>query len=508
MRDPKTKLTGEDLRFILGLKLKGLRQEQKTTLRELAARSGLSISYLSEIEKGKKYPKPEKLIEIAHALGIPFEELVSPQVDEQLDPVTAVFSSEFLQGFPFELFGVKPEDLFGLATEQPERAAALIRALLDIGRTYDVQVEQFLLAALRSYQQMNHNYFADLEDAAARLRAAYGWAGDAVIDNAALGDLLVREHGYQLDFETLEEHPDLRGFRSVYLAGPPPRLLVNGHLMASQQRFVLAREVAYRFLGLTTRAITSSWIHVESFEQVLNNFQASYLAGAILMDRDRLVADLRVWFAEPRWDGAALVRCMERYDATPEMFFHRLAELLPQLFGLGELFFLRFSDDAATGQPRLTKSLNISRVPVPHGSGLHETYCRRWPALRLLAELRDRDRRRESPPAAPTIAAQRSQFIDAGAEFFVIAAGRPLALARSSHSSVSIGLLLDDAFKRTVRFWDDPAIPRVLVNLTCERCPLTASECTERAAPPVVHLREVDQQRKLDALSRLLSRNG
>jgi len=523
-------LTGEGLRFILGLKLKSLRHEKGQSLSELAHRSGLSISYLSEIEKGRKYPKPEKLIDIARALGIAFEELVSPQVDEELDPVKAIFSSDFLQGFPFQLFGVEPEDLFGLATDHPERAAALIRALFDIGRTYDVHVEQFLLAALRSYQQMNANYFAELEEAAIRFRAERGWTGNEALEEGALRAVLEGEFGYRLDLDTLPTHPDLAGFRSVYLAGRPPRLLVNGRLMPSQQRFILGREIGYRYLGLTQRAVTSSWIRVESFDQVLNNFSASYFAGALLIDRDRLVADLGELFAAPRFRGEAIVECMRRYDATPETFFHRLTELLPRFFGLDELFFLRFSEDAATGSVNLTKSLNISRVPVPHGVGLHETYCRRWPALELLARMAGEIYRapeaapalaapaaalarrgralvtKPKSPRPPLVAAQRSQFLDAGAEFFVIAMARPLALARGAGSSVALGLLLDDRFRQVVRFADDPAVPRVLVNLTCERCPLTEEECAERAAPPTVYRDLEAQARKERALAELLAR--
>ncbi len=526
---PTRRLTGEDLRFILGLKLKSLRQARGRTLSDLAQGSGLSISYLSEIEKGRKYPKPEKLIDIAHALGVSFEDLVSPQVDEELDPVKAVFSSDFLQGFPFELFGVQPEDLFGLATDHPERAAALIRALLDIGRTYDVQVEQFLLAALRSYQQMNANHFGELEEAAIRFRAERGWTGNEALEPGALRAVLEKEFGYRIDLDTLPAHPDLAGLRSVYLAGDPPRLLVNGRLMPSQQRFVLGREIGYRYLGITRRAVTSSWIRVESFDQVLNNFSASYFAGALLIDRDRLVADLAGLFAEPRFRGEAIVDCMRRYDATPETFFHRLTELLPRFFGLAELFFLRFSEDAASGRVHLTKSLNISRVPVPHGVGLHETYCRRWPALQLLARMAGEIYRLGDPasPAAakrqggagprrgrprssrslrpPLVAAQRSRFLDAEAEFFDLAMARPLALATGAGSSVALGLRIDDRFRRTVRFWDDPAVPRVVVNLTCERCPLTESECAERAAPPIVYRELAAQARKEQALAELLA---
>ncbi len=555
------RVTGEDLRFILGLKMKSLRQERGLTLQELAARCGLSISYLSEIEKGKKYPKADKLIAIAQALGTPFEELVSPQVNEELAPVKAVFSTEFLQGFPLELFGVDPEDLFGIATESPERAAALIRALLEVGRSYDVEVEQFLLAALRSYQQLNHNHFPELEAAAARCRAEHGWPAGENLGPDVLAAVLAVEHGYHLDFSTLPAHAELRGFRSVYLgrhrpppaAGPPgaavlagpsrssrssasaasvassrppispaspgspgaagglrdargaPRLLVNGNLLPSQQAFVLARELGYRYLGLTgARAMTSSWIKVESFEQVLNNFYASYFAGALLIEQDRLVADLAAFFARRLWDGAELMACIARYEATPEMFFHRLTELLPRLLGLEELFFLRFAHDAGSDRYRLTKFLNSSRVPAPRAVVLDETYCRRWPALRLMRQLDERPRASHAgPQPAPLVSVQRSHFLAADAEFIVITVARPLALASDSTSSVSLGLLLDDACKRIVRFWDDPAIPRVDVNLTCERCSLAAADCHERAAPPTVWRRLAAQERQEQALAAL-----
>jgi XRE family transcriptional regulator, fatty acid utilization regulator len=499
------RVTAEDLRFILGLKMKSLRQERALTLQELAARCGLSVSYLSEIEKGKKYPKADKLIAIAQALGAPFEELVSPQVTAALAPVKAVFSTEFLQGFPLELFGVDPEDLFGIATESPERAAALIRALLDVGRTYDVEVEQFLLAALRSYQQLNHNHFPDLEAAAARCRAEHGWPAGENVGADAVAAALAAEHGYQLDFGTLPAHPELRGFRSVYLGGDAPRLLVNGNLLPSQQAFVLARELGYRYLGLSgARAMTSSWVKVESFEQVLNNFYASYFAGALLIEQDRLIADLTAFFARRRWDGAALTACIARYEATPELFFHRLTELLPRRLGLEELYFLRFAHDAGSDRYRLTKFLNSSHVPAPRAVVLDETYCRRWPALRLMRQLDERPRLApEGPAGAPLVTVQRSHFLAAGAEFIVMTAARPLALASDSTSSVSLGLLLDDACKRTVRFWNDPAIARVAVNLTCERCPLSAADCQERAAPPTVWRRLAAQERQEQALAAL-----
>jgi hypothetical protein len=498
---PSPPLDSEHLRYVLGLKLRSLRQEKGKPLKAIAARSGLSVSYLSEIEKGKKYPKPGKLIDLARALDVPFDSLVSLQVDEELNPVKAVFSSSLLREFPFDLFGIQPEDLFDLVTQDPARAGALLRTFLEVGRLYDVHAEHFLLAALRSYQQMHANYFEELEEAAASYRRARGWSGRKPPAFARLRAILEREHGYAVDEKTLPAHPDLRSFRSVFVDGERPRLLINGRLMPSQKGFLLAREIGYRELRVTERATTSTWIKVESFEQVLNNFKASYFAGALLIDRDVLREDLGRFFARPKWDGTALLESMRRYDATPETFFHRLTQLIPRFFGLREIFFMRFSHAVRSKSYDLTKVLNLSRVPVPHGVGAGETYCRRWPALRLLREMEHGGKRRDP---GPVVTAQRSHFLDEDAEFFVIAMARPLALSDRANSSVSLGFLVDDAFRDGVRFWDDPSVPRVEVNLTCERCRLSSRECRDRAAPPILHDRQEKQNRKEDALRQLL----
>jgi hypothetical protein len=427
---------------------------------------------------------------------------VTLHVEEELDPVKAVFSSSLLREFPFELFGVEPQDLFDLVTQDPTKAGALLRTFLEVGRIYDVHAEHFLLAALRSYQQMHANYFEDLEDAAASLRRARGWTGRTPPSFSRLRAVLERDYRYELDAETLPADPDLRSLRSVFRDGPRPRLLVNGRLMPSQKAFVAAREIGYRILGLKERPETSTWIKVESFDQVLNNFKASYFAGALLIGRDVLREDLGRFFARTKWHGDALAEGMRRYDATPETFFYRLTQLLPRFFGLREIFFMRFSQRSGSGQPALTKVFNLSRVPVPHGVGSAETYCRRWPVIRLLSQMAKTGKRRA---AGPAVMAQRSRFLDAGAEFFVIAMARPLVLTDGASSSVSLGFLVDDALRERVRFCDDPAVPRVDVNLTCERCRLSPAQCRDRAAPPLLHLREESQVRKEEALRRLLS---
>ncbi|HUF90249.1 MAG TPA: XRE family transcriptional regulator [Gemmatimonadota bacterium] len=499
--DP-VRLGAENLRFILGLKLRKHRQEKGLSLSDLAARAGISVSYLSEIENGRKHPKPEKLIRLAEALAVPYDELVSLQVAGELDPLKAFLGSEFVREFPFELFGIEPQHLFALVADTPSKSAALFETFLEIGRTYGVQVEHMLFAALRSYQQLRHNYFQEMENAAAAFRAAQGWAKGEKPSDDALRAILEERHGCAVDEESLARHPELHGFRSVFVPGDPPRLLVNARLLPSQKAFIYGREIAYRELGLRERAVTGSWLHVDSFGQVLNNFKASYFAGAILIDEEALVEELSELFARERWDGEALLDCMRRFDATPEMFFYRLSQVVPERFGLADVFFLRFHHATGSDDFRLTKVLNFSHVPVPHGIGLDEHYCRRWPALRLLGDLDSRQW--TGRPGDPLVAAQRSRFLNEDAMFFVIAVARPLALTEGMKSCVSFGFLVNDAFREKVRFWGDPDVPELLVNLTCERCPLTPEECQDRVAPPTIYRQEERHQAQARALAELL----
>ncbi len=501
-RIPDPRLEPESVRFILGLKLRKLRRERHLSLTALAARAGMSVSYLSEIEGGRKHPKPDKLIRLSEALGIAYDDLVSLQVADELDPLKAILGSEFVREFPFEFFGIEPQDLFALVADVPGKSAALFQTFLEVGRTYGVQVEHLLFAAMRSYQQLRHNYFLEMETTAAAFRAAEAWPSGKVPAAGELRSLLEDRYRCAVDEESLASHPDLHGFRSVFLPGDPPRLLVNDRLLPSQKAFIYGREIGYRYLGLDERAVTGSWLNVDSFGQVLNNFKASYFSGALLIDEGALGEMLISFLGRDRWDGEAFLECMRRFDATPEMFFYRLSQIVPERFGLEEIFFLRFHHATGSDDFRLTKALNLSHVPVPHGIGLDEHYCRRWPAMRLLKKL---DHRQWSgQPGGPLVSAQRSRFLNEDATFFVIAVARPLALSEGLKSCVSLGFLLNGAFRKRVRFWNDPDVPDVDVNLTCERCGLTPEECLDRAAPATLFQQSQARERQARALAGLL----
>jgi len=236
--------------------------------------------------------------------------------------------------------------------------------------------------------------------------------------------------------------------------------------------------------------MTSAPERVDSFEQVLNDFKASYFAGALLINRERLLADIKEFFALERWQPRRFREFLDRYEVTPEIFMYRLTEVLPEYLGI-KLHFLRFNHEA--GEYRLVKHLNMSQVLIPGGTGLDEHYCRRWLAIRILHDL-EREGATRKKVAEPIVGAQLSRFVDTNERYLCVAMARRLALNPAATSSVSLGFRCDEEFERTVRFAKDPSITRLDIDGTCERCRLTKEECQERAAPP--HLLELERARR------------
>ena len=80
----------EYIRLIFGLKLKQIRTEKNLSLFGLAKLSGLSKSYLNEIEKGKKYPKRDKIILLAEALEVIYNKKVKFETISKDDKVSKI----------------------------------------------------------------------------------------------------------------------------------------------------------------------------------------------------------------------------------------------------------------------------------------------------------------------------------------------------------------------------------------------------------------------------------
>jgi transcriptional regulator with XRE-family HTH domain len=68
-------MEGKELRGVLGKNLKLFRGHRNWSQADLAEHTGISLTFLGDIERGKKWPYPDTLTNLARALDIEVHEL-------------------------------------------------------------------------------------------------------------------------------------------------------------------------------------------------------------------------------------------------------------------------------------------------------------------------------------------------------------------------------------------------------------------------------------------------
>ena len=470
----------EVIKLLFGFKLKYLRQEQGLGLEELAARTGLSKSYIHDIEKGKKYPKVDKINTLATGLGVEYDFLVSRRASKKMQPVVDLLTSDLLKEFPLEQFGIQTPKLLELMATTPDRANAFISTITGITRHYQLEREHLYFTALRSFQDLHDNYFPELEEIAAAIRRELHLPTGKEMDVAMMTKALQEHFQIRVDYEGLAKVTAWGECRSYYSKAMRV-LYIREDLSPAQQRFLLGRELAFQHQQWTQRPYETRILEVPDFETLLNNFQASYVASALLMDETAMVEDIRTWMEARSWRPHQLKQFLVDYEVTPEMLLQRLTNLLPHHFGLGDLFFIRLQGDRDLKHYRMTKELHLSQQHSPYANALNEHYCRRWVSVNIIKQARQRLSDSEEP--AILIDAQISRYWATTNEYLCISMARSEAGSNQNLSSVTLGLMINDHSRELIGFLGDTSVPTRIVNTTCERC--SVPDCEARVVPPL-----------------------
>ncbi len=491
-------------KIILGLKVRQLRMDKRLSFAVLSEQTGMSVSYLNEIEKGKKYPKEDKIKLLAHALETTSESLISGDMPQSLSVVEDLLKSNFLHELPLDLFGIEMNKVVEIIANAPLRVGAFISTLVELSRNYALREENFYFGALRSYLELNNNYFEDLEEAVRQFVKHNKVPTGHSLPDHFLANLLEKKCGYKIIENGLDSFPELKHIRSVYVP-KTKQLLLNGSLNEQQRAFQFGKELGFNALLLKERAYTASLQRVKTFDEALNHFKAGYFSAALLMNRETFVKDMGQFLKIEKWDnGIFLKQLMQKYQATPEMLFQRMTNVLPHFFGLNKLFFLRFIHRLETNQFDINKELHLNRRHHPHGNGLDEHYCRRWVSISLLNELQELQNSQIDNPIEvkreeTVVGIQRSHYFQTNDEYLCF------TIARSSGArnvSVTIGILIDDDSMQKIKFINDPLISHREVSTTCERCGI--KNCLERAIEPIVVLQKQQRAKINDALKKIL----
>ncbi len=479
----------EYIKLIFGLKLKQIRTDKNLSLFGLSKLTGLSKSYLNEIEKGKKYPKPDKIVMLSDKLDVPYDHLVSLKLDKNLAPIGELLRSKVLKEIPLELFGIKESNLIDIVANAPAKVNAFISTIIEIAQHYNFSRENFYLASVRSFQEANNNYFDDLEQQVLKFAKAYHIDLSKPIKSKELEEILIEEYGYTIDNKELETHKELDNLRSVYIP-KSKTLLIADHIDNAQRTFIYAKELAYNFLETEERLYTFSRIKFDNFDQVLNNFYASYFAGALIIPRESITPQLTELFNKDPFKEQDFIKLFKLYNASPETFYQRLTNIIPKHFNIHNLFFLRFTYKKESDKFQLKKELHLSHQHSPRANEVNEKYCRRWISLKVLQDI-------SKGKKDHVFDIQISNYPEDDMQYLVLSSATKDPFKDNYYRSIVIGLLINRQLKNKIAFIEDRNIKTIDVGVTCERCAI--ANCKERKAPPI-ELEKEEKNTKIETV--------
>ncbi len=496
------KLSENNIRLIFGLKLKQLRLDKNLSLAELARRISLSSSYLNEIENGKKYPKSDKIAALADALDVPYDKLVSLKLTKNLAPVSELLESNILEQLPLDHYGIDINKVLHQISLAPLQLSALVSTLIELAKGLEMSQNNFSKTAIRTYKELNDNYFPELEEAVNKFLVKIKFTYAAPLKFTHLLKIIADEFNYEVRELVISEAEEFRTIRGINIQnGKKKKILLNKRLTDSQKAFILGKEIAYNYLNITERSHIYSNLRLDSFDQLLNNLRASYFATALMIGKEDLQSDLRVFFGKKFFDDKFLLSLLQRYNASPEMLMQRITNLLSRYFNINTFFFHRFNSEKGSDVFTLSKEIRLNTKENPGGYNSSEHYCRRWQSINVIKKLQ---KKQLSNKAKGKILAgiQRSVFINSGNEYLTISIAKDSTLLKNTCYSVTLGFLMNEELRQRISFADDPSIQVITVNDTCERCQII--DCKERIAEPTVYDNKVSLMKLQDTINKII----
>lgn len=442
-------------RLQIGRTVRRLRGERRLSQQALAARLGISASYLNLIEHDQRPVSGTLLIKLAEIFHVDLAALSGAQ-ERRLEVALR-------EAFTDPLLGADetPEaEIAALAGSSPAAA----RAVLALYRAWRVAREDASGIALpsggrillpneeaRDFFDERANHFPELEDAAEAIVAACGGAPPQLDD--AIAARLRQRHGLIVTVQRLDGI--LRRFDP-----DPPRLTLAESLPHESRAFQMAFQLALLEAGDTVeRILDEAPPSSKEAAMLIRIGLLNYVAGAILMPYPAFLATAQAL----RHDIEAIA---SRFGASFEQTCHRLSTLQrPEARGV-PFFFVRV-DPAGN----VSKRFSAAGFPFARYGGS----CPRWIVHTAF-----------SRPGE--IQVQVSELPDGKAYLcFARMVTRPAVRwgePRPVHV-VAMGCSISDASELAYADGIDLERAKVGIGLSCRLCDRT--DCRSRAFPPLQH---------------------
>lgn len=463
-------LRPQNERILFGLKLRQLRQDRDLSFQQFSKLTGMSVSYLNEIEKGKKKPKEDKIEIIASTLGLTLDELTNLSFGAAQKPIANLLRSNFLNELPLDKFGIELSKVVEIISNAPARVGAFISTLLELSRKYAVVNESFYVGALRAWMEMHHNFLQDCEDLANKFRSKQGWSNSFVPTELELQTILESKFEYFIDKDGIDKYADFKDLDRVFITSSRT-LLLNSSLKPSDLRYHYALEIGYRELKLEDRSLIYPLHEVLNFDTALAHARANAFASALLLPEDQVEFEISQIFNGEGAEVDSFEKFLNNYKVRPHVLLDRIAAILPRKKDISDLFLIQLQKQK-NDKAKIVKELHLGGQHHPHSTGLVEHYCRRWMATRFLLAPTDRLQ----------IGVQKIKFNKTDVEYLII------AIASNQHNGTRecsfIGIPLSQEIEKIIPSLIKSNLKQTIVNNTCERCSIF--DCRERVAEPIV----------------------
>ncbi len=448
-----------------GTKIREIRQRVNLTQKDFAAKTGVSLSYLNQMENNNRPVSAKVVLALAREFGFDVTELaandgervVADMREALADPVFGAdippLSDLQLAASNAPLFAKAFLTLHRAHKETQERLASLNEAL---GRE-DSSLAPQPWEEVRDFFHYCDNYIDAVDRAAEHFHARAGLErADKV---AALAEWLQAHHGITLAYR---DHGPLRRFDA-----DSATLTLLHRAGAPTQAFQIAHQIALlEHEDLLEATLDFARFRTQEAREICKIGLANYFAGATLLPYIPFLETART----VRHD---LERLADHFSASIEQVAHRLSTL-QRVGAKGVPFFFVRVDQAGT----ITKRHSATRLQFARFGGacplwnVHRAFETPGQFLRQLAETPD------------------------GVRYFCLA--RDVSKSGGSfHAPMqrfAIGLGCEVAHADTLVYADDLDVKKEAafepIGISCRICPRT--DCHQRAVPPLERHLKID----------------
>ena len=502
---PLDKIT---LHRIFGLKLRYYREnygkenedggKKGMTPDTLAKKTGLSKSYLNEIEKGKKFPKIEKIGLLAEALGIDRDILIAEKGPPALEPVIDFLQLDLVRLIPEEILEVDYSKFFEFVAQADLGIGAFFTTINRVVKNYKMNKGHFFETLLHSHIKLHRNYFEEIENEASQVKNTKMADHTGPLTSTVLERTLLERYAVKVERSSLAKKEALSGTHS-YFSSKKKTLFLNSGLTSGEENYSMAYEIAFQEKQMDRQLFANPPYRKDSFMQLHNHYKAKYFAGALLMDEKTVTNEMREIFEKKEWEPGSLVALTKKYNVSAELLLNRWANLIQERFGINNIFLIKIKSNAGYEKFDMSDTLNFFHLYEPIIYEKNEHFCRRWVSIKTVKSLK-----REKDSNRMIDGVQISKYWKPGSGSYLclsIAQKDMLESKGKEGFSFTLGLQINEKLHRHIKFLDEDSLTVRQVYTTCEQCGVV--KCGDRAAEEKENTEEEKYQQIETALREL-----